>query len=556
MKKAKKLLVILCALALIVSSLSGCGTAKTEPQTGATSAPTTTQKAGTEGEEAKEREPIVITVGGIQATGTENHPEGNDFENNVWKDLYEKELGVIVETKWVVPAAQSMEKINLAIATGDIPDLMRVDMNQFNSMLEFDLVSDLTDVYEQYASAFTKQLMSSDDGVALSVASRNGRLYGIPYTGPFMGGTPVYWIRTDWLDKLNLNMPRTTEELYAVAKAFSETDFNGNGQMDTLGLALQMSQSINPLAGVMQSFNAYTNKWVDDGSGKAEFSALSGNAKKALEYLNSMYNDGIISREFVTINDEKLMEEIVSGRSGLFSWAWWAPYWSINNSIQNDPEAKWATFVVSEDGGLPQMVSNKTPGLFYAVSASFEHPEVVVEMANIFFDISRGSRSLADGEQYIHDLDGGNYWQFAQVVLWSPTELVEDYESLQDALNADDRTLTSVGRYSDFANIKDYLENNNLASVASYLAWGNTSAHSIFSQAVIENTWEDGMYFGPGTETMISTGAQLDKIILEGYAKLISGEAGYTFEKLKQDWLQAGGQTVTDEVNEYIEMNK
>ena len=43
-------------------------------------------------------------------------------------------------------------------------------------------------------------------------------------------------IRTDWLKKLNLSMPTTTEELMAVAKAFAEQDPDGNGKKDTYGM--------------------------------------------------------------------------------------------------------------------------------------------------------------------------------------------------------------------------------------------------------------------------------------------------------------------------------
>lgn len=39
----------------------------------------------------------------------------------------------------------------------------------------------------------------------------------------------MMFIRQDWLDNLNLEIPTTMEELKAVAKAFTEQDPDGNG---------------------------------------------------------------------------------------------------------------------------------------------------------------------------------------------------------------------------------------------------------------------------------------------------------------------------------------
>ncbi len=45
-------------------------------------------------------------------------------------------------------------------------------------------------------------------------------------------------IRKDWLAKLGLKEPKTVEDLYTVAKAFTEQDPDGNGKKDTYGLII------------------------------------------------------------------------------------------------------------------------------------------------------------------------------------------------------------------------------------------------------------------------------------------------------------------------------
>jgi len=42
----------------------------------------------------------------------------------------------------------------------------------------------------------------------------------------------AYWIRTDWLEALDLEVPQTVDEYEAVLRAFKTQDPNGNGEAD------------------------------------------------------------------------------------------------------------------------------------------------------------------------------------------------------------------------------------------------------------------------------------------------------------------------------------
>ena len=66
-------------------------------------------------------------------------------------------------------------------------------------------------------------------------ASIDGKLYGIYRERPLSRQGIV--IRKDWLDNLGLDMPKTVDELYETAKAFTEKDPDQNGKNDTIGFA-------------------------------------------------------------------------------------------------------------------------------------------------------------------------------------------------------------------------------------------------------------------------------------------------------------------------------
>ena len=46
----------------------------------------------------------------------------------------------------------------------------------------------------------------------------------------------AFWIRTDWLDKLGLEVLQTVEEYEIVLRAFKTQDPNGNGEADEIPL--------------------------------------------------------------------------------------------------------------------------------------------------------------------------------------------------------------------------------------------------------------------------------------------------------------------------------
>ena len=62
--------------------------------------------------------------------------------------------------------------------------------------------------------------------------------YGFPsYQDAYADRPQFMWfINMPWLEKLGLDIPKTTDELYAVLKAFKERDPNGNNKPDEIPL--------------------------------------------------------------------------------------------------------------------------------------------------------------------------------------------------------------------------------------------------------------------------------------------------------------------------------
>ena len=491
---------------------------------------------------------ITMRIGAIDVDEA-GFPPGMTRDQNVWTDLYRDVLGVEMQNAWVVPQAQANERVNLQIAAGDIPDLLRVNMSQFNQLVEYGLIADLSEVYETYATRLTRDVLESDGGIALSIASRQGNLYAIPYTSAIMNMTPVPWIRFDWLEKLGLEAPETTDELYEIVRAFVTQDPNGTGAADTIGFPMWAGNSISNLAfeGLMTSFNAYPNKWVKASDGSLEFSAVSSNARDALEYLRRAYADGLIPRDFGSWGDGQANEAIVAGRAGIFWWPWWAPYW-MGASRDNDPTADWRPIYPPEGpNGTPRLSAGAVPGQFYAIRKGFAHPELIVKMTNLFFEMQQEEENIV---RYINGPDEENFWQFSKIIAWNGTGFIDEHHNMVRAIAERNRDLVAVGNRSRYDNVIRFLEGEE-GEWRSYMAFGPRATYGIYARAAETGNYEAGEYFEAGTPTMIDRGGDLDTILLEEYVRIVTGAPMTQFATMVQRWRNSGGTAVTNEVNDW-----
>ena len=154
-----------------------------------------------------------------------NFPDGESTKDNKWTRLVEEELGVKLDVTLAMKNGDEYtQKLNALIVTNDLPDLFTVrgdDMIQLDQIIEADLAEDLTEVFEQHASPLVKELLPAD---ALEPLMRDGKLYFIPdLRRPSEDGS-MTWIRTDWLEKLNLPEPKTFQDVIAIAEAFKAMD--------------------------------------------------------------------------------------------------------------------------------------------------------------------------------------------------------------------------------------------------------------------------------------------------------------------------------------------
>ena len=126
--------------------------------------------------------------------------------------------------------ADQNTKINAAGAANTLPDIFMVSNEVFSTLVAKKLLAPVDSMYAKMPNRTAK--MYDKDSRAFTTI--DGHSYALAQPGSIVRNEGVL-IRKDWLDKLGLKVPKTTDEYLAVMKAFTEKDPDGNGKNDTYG---------------------------------------------------------------------------------------------------------------------------------------------------------------------------------------------------------------------------------------------------------------------------------------------------------------------------------
>ncbi|UUZ91514.1 extracellular solute-binding protein [Paenibacillus sp. P25] len=206
----------------LVSVLSACSSS-------------TGNSGGQTGKEAgsSEKKPVTIKV---EVFDRGNSPAGKSVTNNYLtkyvEDNFTKKTNIKVEFV-PVPRSQEVEKLNVLMASGDAPDIVfTYDSNVIYRYVQQGGVAEIGALLDQYGSNL-KAYLGKD---TLAYGTYDGKQYAIPGKRVYLGKYSSE-IRQDWLDKLGLPVPKTTDEVYQTLKAFKEKKPGGD-QTIPLGFSL------------------------------------------------------------------------------------------------------------------------------------------------------------------------------------------------------------------------------------------------------------------------------------------------------------------------------
>ena len=453
------------------------------------------------------------------------------------------------------------QKVSLSLANQDIPDIFFIDdYSIFTEMVEADMLEDLTEVYENYACDTVRDSYDSyGDNSPLNYATFDGKIMAIPKT-QLSDGQDFLWLRQDWLDNLNLEAPHTMDEIAAVLKAFIEQDPDGNGSDDTVGLV-----ALNTLYGgypnnhfaidnFFTAFDAYPSIWVEK-DGQAVYGSVQPEMKDALALLRDWYAEGLIDKEFTTRTNDDIVALLSSGKCGAYVGPWWSPFSQGQTSSYQTDDATWVnvTAPVGSEGKI-NGINTKPYAGFVVVRKGYEHPEVAMKIVNVQSEYFLNDTTDAVNEvKENRSIAYFNWPLYCQVQRGDNAEIMTQHvkAAMDGEIDVSELTSEEASFYESAVNFLAAEEKGEKASSADYSQY---MSRLVAIYRIIE---EPANFVTPAfyetTESMAMRWASLEKMELETVLKIIVGEADMdSFDTFVNNWSIAGGDMITDEVNEAI----
>ena len=189
-------------------------------------------------------------------------------------------------------------------------------------------------------------------------------------------------IREDWLEKVNLPMPTSVEEYLDVLRAFRDANLGGD-------YTIPATQGLPSTTGMRA--DSYRTGHTDPRE-IAIYSDLQVVSldwepiKKNYKVLNTMYNEGLISKEFALDTDgNQAKSDFVNGKAGVYGFYLSSNSDVISTLMENCPDAKLA--ILDARSGVPAGETlydyQADPiGISTGITAYCEHPEAVMMYIN------------------------------------------------------------------------------------------------------------------------------------------------------------------------------
>ena len=159
------------------------------------------------------------------------NPDARDYRN--WRDLEEI---TNIRSVWKLVDRHGLgETLDAAIAAGQqLPDLIPINGAQMRSFYEGGVTVAVEDLILQYAPDI-KHLLEIRPNERKQMWHPDGHMPGVMTFNRQKSIPPVYYLRKDWMDKLNIPMPTNLEMFEDYLMAITTQDPNGNGEADEFG---------------------------------------------------------------------------------------------------------------------------------------------------------------------------------------------------------------------------------------------------------------------------------------------------------------------------------
>ncbi|WP_433088047.1 extracellular solute-binding protein [Dactylosporangium sp. CA-052675] len=254
-----------------------------------------------------------------------------------------KRTGVTLQST-VVPGSDYNQKRSVVVASGDapmiIPKTYHPDEEAYIASGAILPVSDHLDLMPNFKEQVAKWKLEPDlDGFR----QEDGKFYLLPGLHEDAWQDYSLAVRTDILQQLGLQIPKTWDDLHAVLKAMKQAypdsyplsdrwstppQPGGNNLLNLVGMSY----------GALAGWGFQHTTW-DDGAKKFVYSGATEQYKAMIQYLNTLVAEKLVDPESFTQPDDQAKQKFASGKSFVMSCNAQTLVNEIRPSIKNIPGA-------------------------------------------------------------------------------------------------------------------------------------------------------------------------------------------------------------------------
>jgi len=387
----KRILSMLLVGTMVFSALVGCGKKADTTKAPDAAKDTTPDYMNATGY------PIVKQPITIKVMGQKSATQGE------WKDMklftnMEKLTGIHMEFDTPIASAY-LEKKNLALASGDVPDAFmygNVKIEDEETYGPQGTFLALEGYISKYAPTLKATLEKYPEAKKMSTAT-DGHMYSLPYiANTKTRASDIMYFNMDWLTNVGMKKPTNVDEFYNVLKAFKEKDPNKNGKQDEIPFSYwkQTLPTSNLLYNTL--IGAFTGQagglGFDVKDNKVVYNPLDPNFKDFIVYMNKLWTEGLLDKEMYTQTLQQMTAKYKSGIMGISTT-------SLSNVVTPGAKVNYeitAPLTSSKNSKQVAKMINFTSTGSFVLTNKCKYPEAMMRWIDVMFlDVDHAVNGLS-----------------------------------------------------------------------------------------------------------------------------------------------------------------
>lgn len=350
----------------------------------------------------------------------------------IWKDILREKFGINAKFEMAAQDAH-LEKLNLLIASNNLPDVISPVPSDIAKKIG---LSGMLVNYNDYLDEMPdfKKAISEDSVAYASLFASDGGIYVAPQyvkeASLINSYRYVPTIREDLVKETGMDMPKTYEELYDVLKAIKKLHPDSIGIINRTGT--DAFKDYGYTFGVRP--DVYYN-YEDD---KYEFGPNNERYKDMLKFMNKLWNEGLLDKEFFTASKAQFESKLTNGLGAFyFDWAEFSSLYSqTHKNLKGDDGFSLIPIGPITPDSYPrkivQTMDRVNPYCSMCISSQSEARDKLIKFVNWLY-----SDEGADMAQY--GIEGDNYTVSDDGTYKFNADIVAEYNS--DGTIERDKTL-------------------------------------------------------------------------------------------------------------------